>query len=67
MNSRETAFGNPDSVVRKRTDFSQPLLPAMTALERNLITDCYEPTTVERGREKIEVTVKPYRLFACGV
>ena len=35
--------------VRKRTDFSQPLLPATTALERNLITDCYEPTTMKQG------------------
>ena len=53
MNSGETAFGNPDGapgrVVRKRTDFSQPLLPATTALERNLITDCYEPTTMMKG------------------
>ena len=35
--------------VRKRTGFSQPLLPAVTALERNMITDCYEPTTMKLG------------------
>ena len=71
LNSRETAFGNPDSapgrVVRKRTDFSQPLLPATTALERNLITDCYEPTTQNGGAVTSQRASLTWRVFTCGL
>ena len=52
--------------VRKRTEFSQPLLPAATALERNLITDCYEPTTQKRGGTASKGASHTYRVVTCG-
>ena len=70
LNSRETAFGNPDSAPGRcpqATDFGPPLLPATTALERNLITDWYEPTTQNRGGVTSQRASLTRRVFTCGL